>query len=344
MAEFDDDFYYSDYDDFDEADKSLREQTKADAEVAWKVLVRELNLAVNSNPMPGMPWPEYVRRVFRVEYFPLPFEPRVDFLRNLYSELGYANARRCVEANDCDVAWWGGQFLFHRSEALGRWCYNTNCLARLPIKTGHQGRPRYYCPRRIAEDGIAGIVPERHDKYGNPVDTWIDCKEAGKKRHERNATDPHRTERFRPMLVPGYPFTTRPLFDRLGIHWPSDPVGRKVRRAKNAGLIPQADELRRQRDLERAAASPLTTDKAMARWQSRRDRGTRVGDVIPLEQIVVQVIGDGYVFPDDVKATIEEMLGRTIESLIAADDLVDGDEGPAPLSQRTIAEIEGSNY
>ncbi len=172
MLEFNDN--YSDVDDSVEVDTD-------DEELPWKVQVHDLALTLCESPIEGVPLEDELAALTGVRYAPLG-DPDARTLRNLFSESAFREAEERAKSSDSTVRYMAGLFLFHRQEAMGRYCFNTNCLRLLPYEAPRSGHPRFYC---------------------------VGCKDAGQKRNRRNRAKPTRPERLKPMTVPGIPFQTR---------------------------------------------------------------------------------------------------------------------------------------
>ncbi len=151
----------------------------ADGHWAWVVRVRKMAHYIRAR-LPGVPLPDYMGENFGVEFDPLPLRPDPQYVRNLFSEAPHLRAQEQVKNHDLDVAWAAGRWLHHRGEAIGRYCYNTNC-PKFPNPLQQRagpGRPRLYCCER--------------------------CKVNGVKRHQRNEADPLRPEKLRDVSRPWY--------------------------------------------------------------------------------------------------------------------------------------------
>jgi hypothetical protein len=334
---------YDDCDDFDEAEWFVREEALAAKKTAYAAQIFELNYRIRNLPLPGMRLPEFMRREFGLEYLPLEDPPTPGKLRNLYSELACIAAQECVDSCDINRVWMGGQFFFWRSVALGKFCYNTQCVERLPQRGKRRGRPRYYC--------------EPHP-YRGPNLKWIregrivNCKESGTKRHRRNAENPHRTERLSAMLVPGHPFSVRPIRrdDVYKYHRTPGSLQDDEQRVLNGEPLHVPQFFNPDQGVEAATRQWIVKHKKIREIPRWRDgtgerecaspQAAKIRDIVrriygcSVEELIGDELAAGNVIPDDLRSAIEEAFGQTLEVFVGLDEAeaYDADEGPDPLT------------
>ena len=247
-------------------------------------------------------------------------------LRNLFDDDAYEDAKQRARSDNPNIAWFGAMFLFQRNEALGRYCANINCLGLLPEEPRRRGRPRLY------------------HRPGDKTAKSRDCKDAAIKLRKYHEANPNTAYRTRAMLVPGIPFSQRDRSD-------SSPYYRSFIPPRTNYQAPWL----REDDGGRTDDRPAELPQHFSRWlrgrrksvPARRKRRTaaqkwRRQEVeavfgVPLEELVRIAVADGYVFGDE-EAAIEELLGRSINSLITGedDDDDDGRPGSDPLPEREI--------
>jgi hypothetical protein len=286
---------FGDYDDFDPMDQALRDQIGRDEEKVWKVQVHLLTHFIRTAPLPGTSTGDDFRKRFSLQFPPLPPMDTngglVGELRNLFDDDAYEDAQRRAESDNPNEMWFGAKFLHWRNEAFGRYCANTDCLAPLPEAPKRRGRPRLYC---------------RPDKTG-------DCQDAALKRRKYHESNPNAAYRIRPMLVVGVPFSLRDRREPLTYRDPPATTDHKapwVEKETSPTGPPQM--------LEHFSRWVRRHRKKTVRRQSRTAKRKEVEAIfgVPLEELVQLVVAEGYVFGRAGEQAIEELLGRSVNSLI----------------------------
>ena len=95
-------------------------------------------------------------------------------VRNLFSKASYEAAKKNEQDPLPIIREVAARFLAKREAAVGRYCMNPSGCRELPPQKAGRGRKRLYCERT----------------------TGHNCKEAAKKRNQRNAENPNRPERL----------------------------------------------------------------------------------------------------------------------------------------------------
>ncbi|MGC2650280.1 MAG: hypothetical protein WA304_05685, partial [Candidatus Cybelea sp.] len=320
--QYDDDFYYPDYDDYDPADRALRDQIDEDAELVRKVQIHLFTHTMRESPLPGTSVGDDFRKRFSLQFPPLPPMDTngglVDELRNLFDDDSYEDAKKRARSENPNEAWFGAMFLFQRNEAFGRYCANVNCLGELPEEPRRRGRPRLY------------------HRPGDKAAKSRDCKDAAIKRRKYHEANPNTSYRTRAMLVPGIPFSLR---DRSGSStyyrnfipprtnytapWLKESDDRQTD-DRPAELSQHVSQWLRRHGKKRKVVPARRKGRTTKQKRQRQEFAAAFG--LPLEELVQRAFADGCIFGDEDRAAIEEVLGRSINSLITGEDDEDDDD------------------
>lgn len=312
-----DNYFYDDLDDYDEADEALAKQVDEDAQLVWKIQCHELAHAMREHPLPGVPFSEEYRRRFHGQFPPFPAQPTGGELRNLFDEDAADNARECARSDIPDIAWFGAKYLFWRNEAIGRYCLNVNCLAELTEEGRRRGRPRWYCKDSCKD---AAIKRKRyHEKHPNAA-----YRRPGSGRPDRNVAGTH----YRSFTPPVTSYQA-PWVDN----------GRPEQKAAPE-LGELTDHFRRWQSRHRKKRRAVTAQDRRTHLSANKKRQIKKLETflgMRLDEFIGLAVSEGHIFNDEERAVFEDLLGESIHSLITGEDEhPDEDDGRPGTDALTI--------